>query len=124
MALKYADNIENNQLPLFYRYFLFAKFRMDRSWAESAVGVFMSGYARDQNGDLIKDAYKIVIESSQVPDRDIMGQVDPETGVFQVFVQEVIYDRRYLLVEYQGKAANIALSGYGNHRFWMLPKVR
>ncbi|WP_292461618.1 hypothetical protein [Methanolobus sp.] len=109
----YADHLENNTLPLSKRLFLFALFRLTRSWAESVVGVVMSGHAKDQNGNVILGAYKIIIESSDVPDRDIMGQVDPETGVFQVFIQQAMYDRRWLLVEYEGKAANIALAGYG-----------
>ncbi|MDP2216732.1 MAG: hypothetical protein Q8J68_05535 [Methanolobus sp.] len=108
-----ADHIENNTLPISYREFWAALFRITKSWSESAVGVVMSGYARDQNGQLIKGAYKIILESSNVPDRDLMGQVNPENGVFQLFIQEAMYDRRWLLVEYQGKAANIALAGYG-----------
>ncbi|MDP2217411.1 MAG: hypothetical protein Q8J68_09005 [Methanolobus sp.] len=109
----YADHIENSTLPLSYREFLAALFRITRSWAESVVGVVMSGYVQDQNGNVILHAYKLILESSNVPDRDIMGQVNPENGVFQVFVQEAMYDRRWLLVEYEGKAANIALAGYG-----------
>ncbi len=45
-----------------------------------------------------------------------MDQVALETGVFQVFVQETIYDRWYLVVEYFGKAANIVLSRYGEQK--------
>ena len=100
-------------MPLSYREFLAALFRIDRSWAESVVGVVMSCVARDQNGAPILRAYKIILESNSVPDRDIMGQVNPENGIFQLFIPDAMYDPRWLLVEYERKAANIDLAGYG-----------
>lgn len=87
--------------------------RYASSWDEATVGIVMSGYARDQRGEVILGGYKLVLESSTSPDRDIMGHSDPESGVFQVFVKDAIYDRRWLLVEYEGKAANISLAGHG-----------
>jgi hypothetical protein len=83
------------------------------SWLESIVGQVMSGYARDQNEDIILDGIKIVITSSTTSGVDQMNPVNPITGFYQIFVKNTKYDNRYLLVNKEGKTFDLAYSKYG-----------
>jgi hypothetical protein len=69
-----------------------------RAWLESVVGQVVSGHVRDQDNSLIQNAFKVLLTSSFSFGRDIMGDVDPQTAVYQVFMKDTIYDRSFLLV--------------------------
>lgn len=89
-------------------------FELAPTWLESIVGQVLSGYARDQNENIIKNGLKIIITSTYAEGRDQMGAVNPVTGFFQVFVKNTKYDDRYLTVMLSGKTYNVTYKKYGN----------
>lgn len=69
-----------------------------RAWLESLVGQVVSGHVRDQDNSLLQNAFKVLLTSSFSFGKDIMGDVDTQTSVYQVFMKDTIYDRSFLLV--------------------------
>jgi len=88
-------------------------FRLRKSWAEAVWGVVLSGYCRDQNNELILSGKQIILECTTQTGKDTLGSVDPETGLFQVFIKDAVYDKRHLIVGLEGKSVDLALSEYG-----------
>lgn len=86
-----------------------------RSWLESVVGQVLSGYVQNVNGQVIKNAFSMILMSPPT-DTNPSGvtataDVSPDTGLYQAFLKKVIYDQRYLIVKIGIK--NIALEGAG-----------
>ena len=105
---------DNQQLPTSGRILTEREIILFRSWAESVVGVVMSGYAKDQEDAVIQNAVKVILESTYTFGKDTMGSVNPETGFFQIFVKDAKYDKRHLIVEVSGRSVNISLAEYGD----------
>jgi hypothetical protein len=72
--------------------------RMQRGWDERVVGQVVSGHVLDQDGSLIKNAFKVLLISSYSSGKEVMGDVDPQTSVYQVFLKPTLYDKSYLLI--------------------------
>lgn len=86
-----------------------------KSWLESVVGQVLSGYVQNISGDVIKNAFSMILIS---PPTDInpsgvtaTADVNPDSGLYQAFLKKVIYDRRYIIVKIGIR--NIALEGAG-----------
>ncbi|WP_319508867.1 hypothetical protein [uncultured Methanolobus sp.] len=105
---------DNQQRPTSGRILTEREILLFRSWAESVVGVVMSGYVKDQEDTVILNAVKVILESTYTFGKDTMGSVNPETGFFQIFVKDAKYDKRHLIVEVSGRSVNISLAEYGD----------
>lgn len=86
-----------------------------KSWLESVVGQVLSGYVQNISGDVIKDAFSMILMS---PATDVnpsgitaTADVNPDTGLYQAFLKKVVYDQRFIIVKIGIK--NIALEGAG-----------
>lgn len=87
-----------------------------RSWIESVVGQVLSGYVQSVNGEVIKNAFSMILMSTTPTEISPGGSsttadVNPDTGLYQAFLKKVVYDSRYLIVKIGIK--NIALEGAG-----------
>lgn len=87
-----------------------------KSWLESVVGQVLSGYVQSVNGQIIKNAFSMVLMSTTPTETSpggssITADVNPDTGLYQAFLKKVVYDSRYLIVKIGIK--NIALEGAG-----------
>lgn len=86
-----------------------------KSWIESVVGQVLSGYVQNVSGDVIKNAFSMILISPPT-DTNPSGvtataDVNPDNGLYQAFLKKVIYDKRYIIVKLGIK--NIALEGAG-----------
>jgi hypothetical protein len=72
--------------------------RMAKGWDERVVGQVVSGHVLDQDNSFIKNAFKVLLISSFSSGKEVMGDVDPQTSVYQVFLKPTIYDKSYLLI--------------------------
>lgn len=86
-----------------------------KSWLESVVGQVLSGYVQNVDGQVIKNAFSMILISPPT-DTNPSGvtataDVGPDTGLYQAFLKKVIYDKRYIIVKIGVK--NIALEGAG-----------
>ena len=88
-------------------------FLLASSWLESVVGQVVSGYCKDQDENIIIGAVKVVLTSSTSDGMDVMGEVEQGTGLYQLFVKNVKYDGRDLIVTIEGKPYNMSYSKYG-----------
>ncbi|MDW7728164.1 MAG: discoidin domain-containing protein [Candidatus Methanoperedens sp.] len=88
-------------------------FLLASSWLESVVGQVVSGYCKDQDENIIIGAVKVVLTSSTTDGMDVLGSVVPGTGLYQLFVKNVKYDGRDLIVTIEGKPYNMSYSKYG-----------
>ncbi len=86
-----------------------------RSWLESVVGQVLSGYIQNISGEVIRNAFSLILTS---PPTDTypsgitaVADVNPNTGLYQAFLKNVIYNKRYIIVKVGIK--NIALEGAG-----------
>jgi hypothetical protein len=86
-----------------------------KSWLESVVGQVLSGYVQNVNGETIKNAFSMILMS---PATDVnpagvttTSDVNPDTGLYQMFLKKLIYNERYVIVKIGVK--NIALEGAG-----------
>lgn len=101
------DAIANRQI-WYAKFFLLAS-----SWLESVVGQVVSGYCKDQDENIIIGAVKVILTSSTTDGMDVMGEVEPGTGLYQLFVKNVLYDGRDLIVTIEGKPYNMSYAKYG-----------
>jgi len=86
-----------------------------KSWIESVVGQVLSGYVQNANGEVIRNAFSMILMSPPT-DTNPSGvtataEVNPDNGLYQAFLKKVIYDQRYIIVKIGIK--NIALEGTG-----------
>lgn len=86
-----------------------------KSWLESVVGQVLSGYVQNVNGEIIKNAFSMILISPPT-DTNPSGvtataDVNPDNGLYQAFLKKVVYDKRYIIVKIGIK--NIALEGAG-----------
>lgn len=86
-----------------------------KSWIESVVGQVLSGYVQNVSGEVIKNAFSMILMS---PPTDInpsgvtaTADVNPDNGLYQAFLKKVVYDKRYIIVKFGIR--NIALEGAG-----------
>lgn len=87
-----------------------------RSWIESVVGQVLSGYVQNVDGQVIKNAFSVVLMSTAPTVTSPGGtsttaDTNPDTGLYQAFLKKVVYDSRYLIVRVGLK--NVALQGAG-----------
>lgn len=92
------------------------RFFMFKSWLESVVGQVLSGYVQSVNGEIIKNAFSMILMSTTSTETSPGGSsttadINPDTGLYQAFLKKVVYDSRYLIVKIGIK--NIALEGAG-----------
>jgi hypothetical protein len=87
-----------------------------KTWLESVVGQVVSGYVQNLSGDIIRNAFSMILMST-VPTEispggaSIVSNVNPDTGLYQAFFKSIIYDQRYIIIKIGMK--NIALEGAG-----------
>ncbi len=103
-----SDTLSKNQYEG-RRFFVF------KSWLESVVGQVLSGYVQNISGEIIKNAFSMILIS---PPTDVnpsgvtaTAEVNPDSGLYQAFLKKVVYDKRYIIVKIGIK--NIALEGTG-----------
>jgi hypothetical protein len=87
-----------------------------KSWLESVVGQVLSGYVQSVNGEVIKNAFSMILMSTTPTETSPGGSsttadINPDTGLYQAFLKKVVYDSRYLIVKIGIK--NVALEGAG-----------
>lgn len=82
------------------------------TWLESVVGQVVSGYVTNTKGDAIKNAITMILINSKISDVNQTADVNADTGLYQLFIKKVIYDKRYLMVRISA-TKNIALDGAG-----------
>ncbi len=90
------------------------KILFSKAWLESLVGQVVSGHVRDQDNSLLQNAFKVMLTSSFSFGKDIMGDVDPQTAVYQVFMKDTIYDRSFLLVNDPNLKKDLLYRQYGS----------
>lgn len=97
---KFSVNMLRHEVPVVIPGILrtLGAFRMQRGWDERVVGQVVSGHVLDQDGSLIKNAFKVLLISSYSSGKEVMGDVDPQTSVYQVFLKPTLYDKSYLLI--------------------------
>ena len=83
-----------------------------KAYLESIVGQVVSGYIVNMNNDIIKNAISIMIMSTGKNDLNQVGNVNPDTGFYQIFVKNTIYDERYVIIQL-GINKGLALNGAG-----------
>ena len=86
------------------------------SWLESVVGQVTSGYIMNLDNEIIKNAFNVVIMSTIRTDVNPLGVtttaiVNPTTGLYQIFLKKVVYDKRYVMIKLELK--NVVLEGAG-----------
>lgn len=84
-----------------------------KTWSESAVGVVMSGYVKNQHDNIIYNALKVILESTYTFGKDTMGSVNGDTGFYQVFVKDAKYDKRHLIIVQDDSVVNLSETEYG-----------
>lgn len=87
-----------------------------KSWLESVVGQVLSGYVQNIDGQIIKNAFSMIMISTIATETtpggaSVTADVNPDTGLYQAFLKKVVYDQRYIIVKVGIK--NIALEGAG-----------
>lgn len=92
------------------------EFILFRSWLESVVGQVVSGYVQNISGDVIRNAFSLILMSTTPTETTPGGistvtDVNPDTGLYQTFLKKIIYDQRYIIIKIGVK--NIALEGAG-----------
>lgn len=102
--------------PLSGKQLIAKRFSIFKTWLESVVGQVVSGYIQSINEDTIKNAFSLVLMSTISTDitpggTSIVANVNPDTGLYQTFLKEVIYDKRYVIIKIGIKS--IALEGVG-----------
>jgi hypothetical protein len=96
---------------------LYAKrFAILKTWLESVVGQVISGYVQNISGEVIRNAFSLILMSTTPTETSpggvsIATNVNPDTGLYQAFFKQVIYDKRYIIIKIGVK--NIALEGAG-----------
>ena len=103
------ESLSGKQLPA-------KRFAILKTWLESVVGQVISGYVQNVNGDVIKNAFSMVLMSTTPTEMTPAGvstvmNVNPDTGLYQAFLKKVIYDKRYVIIKIGVK--NVALEGVG-----------
>lgn len=98
--------------PLSNRVFAGTVIDVIRTWLESVVGQVVSGYVTNMKGDIIRNATTVIIISSGRSEFNQAGNVT-DTGLYQLFIKGVIYDKRYLMVKVSAtKTAGLTGAGY------------
>lgn len=92
------------------------EFILLRSWLESVVGQVVSGYVQNISGDVIKNAFSLILMSTIPTDitpggTSTVSDINPDTGLYQTFLKKIIYDKRYIIIKAGVK--NVALEGAG-----------
>lgn len=75
-----------------------------KSWLEAIVGQVVSGYITNTNDETIYNAIKLVLISPTASTGQPSGisdalPVDPNTGLYQAFIKNVVYTDRYVIVQ-------------------------
>lgn len=87
-----------------------------KTWLESVVGQVVSGYVQNLSGNIIRNAFSMILMST-IPTEispggaSIVSNVNPDTGLYQAFFKSIIYDKRYIIIKIGVK--NVALEGEG-----------
>lgn len=113
---KRANRIDWASEPYNIRVFTGRTILAFKSWLESVVGQVTSGYVTNLKGESIKNAMSLILISSAPSSLYPQGlttatSVNPTTGLYQAFLKQVIYDKRYIIVKIGLK--NTALEGAG-----------
>ncbi len=87
-----------------------------KTWLESVVGQVVSGYVHNLSGEVIRNAFSMILMSTIPTDispggASIVSNVNPDTGLYQAFFKSIIYDKRYIIIKIGLK--NVALEGAG-----------
>jgi hypothetical protein len=67
-------------------------------FSRSMLENILRGLVKDQDGSLIKTAFKVLLTSSDSPGKDVMAEVDPDTAAYWVLIKETVYDSCFVLV--------------------------
>lgn len=91
-----------------------------KTWLESVVGQVVSGYVQNISGDVIRNAFSLILMSTTPTEITPGGtsavmNVNPDTGLYQAFLKSIIYDKRYIIIKIGVK--NVALEGAGTPPF-------
>lgn len=75
-----------------------------KSWLESIVGQVVSGYVTNTNNEIIYNAIRLVLISPTASTSQPAGMsdalpIDPNTGLYQAFIKNVVYTDRYVIVQ-------------------------
>lgn len=118
---KYFINIKGSRVqykeePIGARTFNGRAISSFSSWLESVVGQVTSGYVTNISDEIIRNAFNVVIMSTERTDVNPLGVtttaiVNPNTGLYQIFLKKVIYDKRYVMIKIGLK--NVVLDGAG-----------
>ncbi len=98
------------------RTFIGYEFILFRSWLESVVGQVISGYVHNLSGEVITNAFSLILMSTAQTETtpggtSTVSNVNPSTGLYQTFLKQVIYDKRYIIIKIGLK--NVVLEGAG-----------
>lgn len=80
------------------------EFTLFKSWLESVVGQVVSGYITNTSNQIIYNTIKLVLISPTASTGQPAGTsdalpVDPNTGLYQAFIKNVVYTDRYVIVQ-------------------------
>jgi hypothetical protein len=65
-------------------------------FSRSMLENMLHGLVRDQDGSLIKNAFKVVLTSSESPEKDVMGEI--EAAAYKALMKDAVYDSCFILV--------------------------
>jgi len=65
-------------------------------FSRSMLENMLHGLVRDQDGSLIKNAFKVVLTSSESPEKDVMGEI--EAAAYRALMKDAVYDGCFVLV--------------------------
>jgi hypothetical protein len=65
-------------------------------FSRSMLENMLHGLVKDQDGSLIKNAFKVVLTSSDSPEKDVMGEI--EAAASRALLKDAVYDSCFVLV--------------------------
>jgi hypothetical protein len=65
-------------------------------FSRSMLENMLHGLVKDQDGSLIKNAFKVVLTSSDSPEKDVMGEI--EAAAYKALMKDAVYDSCFVLV--------------------------
>lgn len=68
------------------------------SFSRSMLENILRGLVKEQDYSMIKTAFKVLLTSSDNPEKDVIGEVEVETAVYGALMKDDVYDNCFILV--------------------------
>jgi hypothetical protein len=67
-------------------------------FSRSMLENILRGLVKEQDYSMIKTAFKVLLTSSDNPEKDVIGEVEVETAVYGALMKDDVYDNCFILV--------------------------